>query len=136
MKRSSLPLFRGRFFGIVVLIAIQLIVGVIHVAFGLVMLSGNLSASFTMTPTVYSVYTLVYGSLTFVFACLLWTGKRLGWIGTVFVSLFVIVADTLTVLNLLTYLGIPKVAAIGEIPFSILVLAYLLQHHVRTKYNI
>jgi hypothetical protein len=136
MKRSSLPLFKGRFFGIVVLVAIQLIVGVIHVAFGLVMLSGNLSTSFTMTPTVYSIYTLVYGSLTFLFACLLWMGKRSGWIGTVLVSLFVIAADTLTALNLLTYLGIPKSAAIGEIPFSIIILTYLIQSHVRTKYNI
>ena len=103
--------------------------------FGLVMLSGSLEVSLISTPVVYSLYTLVYGCLTFVFAYLLWLGKPSGWIGTIAVSLFVIVADTLTVLDLFTGLGIPATAALGEIPFSIVIVAYLIQRHVRTKYN-
>ena len=134
--KSGFPSFRGRFLGVVVLVVLQLMVGVIHMFFGLVMLSGSLSVSFTSTPMVYSLYTLVYGSLTFAFAYLLWLGKPSGWIGTIAVSLFVIVADTLTVLDLFTGLGIPATAALGEIPFSIVVIAYLIQSHVRTKYNI
>ena len=134
--KSGFPSFRGRFLGIVVLVVIQIIVGIIHMFFGFIMLSGILSVSFTLTPVVYSLYTLVYGCLTFVFAYLLWLGKPSGWIGTVAISLFVIMADTLTVINLFTSLGIPPTAALGEIPFSILVIAYLIQRHVRTKYNI
>jgi hypothetical protein len=136
MKQSGFPSIRGRFLGVVILVGIQLLVGLIHVFFGLVMFSGNLSISFISTPMIYSMYTLVYGGLTFVFTCLLWLGKRLGWIGTIVVSLFVIVADTLTVLDLFTGLGIPATAALGEIPFSTLIIAYLIQRHVRTKYSV
>lgn len=128
---------RGQFLGVIVLVVIQFIVGIIHIFFGFAMLSGNFSvASYSMTPLIYSFYTLAYGCLTFFFTYLFWIGKRFGWIGIVAVSLFVILADTLTAFNLFNGLGIPKVAAIGEIPFSILILTYLLQHHVRSKYNI
>ena len=138
MERSEKFLsFRGRFLGIVILVVIQFMVGIIHIFFGLAMLSGNFSvASYSITPIVYSVYTLVYGGLTFFFTYLLWVGNRMGWIGTMIISLFVILADTLTAFNLLNVLGIPKVAAIGEIPYSILILTYLLQNHVRSKYSI
>ncbi len=130
---------RGRFLGIAVLVVVQFIVGIIHVIFGFALLSGRFSfASYSTMSMVYTVYTLVYGWLILFFAYLLWTGKRSGWIGTVAVSLFVILVDTLAVLGLSNVLGIPspKVVAIGEIPFSILVLIYLLQHHVKSKYSI
>ena len=130
---------RGRFLGITVLVAVQFIVGIIHVIFGFALFSGSFSfASYSTLSMVYTVYTLVYGWLTLFFAYLLWAGKRSGWIGTVAVSLFIILVDTLAVLGLSNVLGIPspKVVAIGEIPFSILVLIYLLQHHVRSKYSI
>lgn len=131
------PTFKGRFLGVAVLVAVQLIIGVIHVVFGFAMFSGSFSVvAVSVTPLVYSVYTATYGLLTLLFAYLVWVGKRSGWIGTAAVSLFVILADTLTVLGLLTALGIPPLAAVGEIPFSILVITYLLQPHVRTKYNI
>ena len=140
MKRpQKVVVFRGRFLGIAVLVFVQLIVGFIHVIYGFAMLSGNFSvATYSMLPMVYTVYTLAYGWLTLFFACLIWTGKRSGWIGSVAVSLFVIIVDILAVVGLPNILGIPipKVAAIGEIPFSVLVLMYLLQHHVRSKYNI
>ena len=138
MKKSiTSPTFRGRFLGVAILVATQLVVGFIHIFFGILMFSGFYSAaSFSLTPMVYGVYTFIYGCLTFVFGYLLWENKRSGWIGTVAVSLFVILVDSLTMLNLFDALGIPSVAGIGEIPFSLLVLVYLLQDGVRSKYNI
>ena len=130
---------RGRFLGIAVLVVVQFIVGIIHLLFGFALLSGSFSvASYSIAPMVYTFYTLVYGWLTLFFTYLIWVGKRSGWIGTVAVSLFVILVDVLAVLDLSNVLGIPspKVAAIGEVPFGILVLVYLLQYHVRSKYNI
>jgi len=121
--------FKSRFLGIAVLVAVQFIIGVIHVIFGFAMLSGSFSAAaFSLTPLVYSIYTSAYGSLTLLFTYLVWAGKRLGWIGTVTVSSFVILADALSVLDLLSVLGIPKFAALGEIPFSMLVIACLSAH--------
>jgi hypothetical protein len=77
----------------------------------------------------------------FFFGYLLRKYNPLGWRGTIAVSLFVIVTDTLTIFNLADFLGISKIAAFGEIPFSILIICYLIQSHVRsraqfTKYNI
>jgi len=133
----KVPTFKHRFLGIAVLVIVQFIIGVIHVAFGFAMLSGNFSAvALSEAPSVYSVYTFVYGFLTLLFTYFVWVGKRLGWIGTVAVSSFVILADALTVVGLLSVLGIPKFAALGEIPFSIMVIAYLLQSHVKAKYSI
>ena len=138
MKRSKkVVTYRGRFLGIAVLVVVQFIIGIIHVFFGFAMLSGNFSvAAFSITPLVYSIYTLAYGALTLLFTYLVWADKRLGWIGTIVISLFVILADILTVLDLLGFLGIPKAAAIGEVPFSILVLGYILQNHVRSRFSI
>ena len=136
IKKTDIA-FKGRYLGITFLVIVQFIVGLIHMFFGAAMLSGIFSvSSYLGTPIIYSVYTLVYGCLTFFFTYLVWTTKRLGWIGTVAVSFFVILADTLTVFNLFNVLGIPKLAAIGEIPFSIVIILYLLQDHVRSKYNV
>jgi len=136
---ANVVTFRGRILGIAVLVAVQFIVGIIHVIFGFALLSGSFSFdSYSTLSMVYTVYTLVYGWLTLFSAYLIWAGKRSGWIGTVAVSLFVILMDIIAVLGLSNVLGIPspKVAAIGEIPVNILVLIYLLQHHVRSKYSI
>lgn len=134
-KRNDIT-FRGRYLGVIVLSIVQYIVGIIHISFGLIMFLGNFSiASSSTTSTIYSLYTLVYGFLVFVFTYLFWKGKQSGWTGTIIVSLFVILADTLTVLGLLSILGIPKIAAIGEIPFSIIIITYLLQNHIRLKYK-
>ena len=135
-KRGSVPAFKGRFLGIAVLVAAQFFVGVIHLDFGFVLLSSSFSAVFSLTPMIYSIYTLAYALLTLLFAYLIWAGNRSGWLGTVTVSLFVIFADSLTVLGLLSFLGIPTFAAFGEIPFSILVVAYLIQPHVNSKYRV
>ena len=141
MKRQpKVVTVRGRFFGIAVLVVIQFINGIIHTFSGFALLLGGYIpvASPSMAPLIFNYYTLAFGILTVFFTYLFWTGKRSGWIGTVAVSLFVILMDIIAVLGLSNVLGIPspKVAAIGEIPFSILVLIYLLQHHVRSKYSI
>jgi hypothetical protein len=140
MKTSKKDIrFRGRYLGILILVIIQFIVGLIHFIFGLVMITEYYSVTtFSTLSMVYSIYTLVYALLTKFFTYLLWMGKRFGWIGTVAVSLFIIIVDTLAVFDLVNILSIPVpiMAAIGEIPFSILVLVYLLQNHVRAKYNI
>ncbi|MEJ2271038.1 MAG: hypothetical protein P8X91_00810 [Candidatus Bathyarchaeota archaeon] len=129
--------FENRYLGIIVLVTIYFIVGLIHIFFGLIMLIGNLLvANFSIIPIIYSIYTFLYGFLTLIFAYLFWTGKRSGWSGIILISLFVILVDTLTFLNFLTILGIPKIAAIGEIPFSILIVVYHLQNHIRSNYNI
>ena len=127
----------GRFFGVALLTVVQFIVGVIHMVFGFTMVSGTAPiAGYSVEWMTYSAYTWTFGCLTVLFTYLFWARNRLGWIGTAAVSLFVIVADTLTVFGLLNVLGIPAVAATLEIPFSILILVYLLQNHIRTEYNI
>ena len=120
------------------MVIVQAIVGIIHLFFGLALVTGNFS--FTGYPTLmtYSIYTLVYGLLTILFTYWIWKQKQLGWIGIVAIALFVIIVDSFAVLNVTNFLGIPspKIAAMGEIPYSSLCLVYLLQNHVRSKYNI
>jgi hypothetical protein len=43
------------------------------------------------------------------------------------VSLFVIVVDICVVVNITLILGVPKTAALGEIVYSLVVVAYLFQ---------
>ena len=147
-KSDKVPTFRGRFLGIAILVGIQVINGLIHTFSGLVLVLDILirMASSSNAPFIFGVYNLIYGLLTVFFIYLLWKGRRLGWIGTVAVSLFVIIEDTLTVLNLLNFPAILKTAAFGEIPYStcmharalmhLLITIYLLQNHVRSKYEI
>lgn len=139
MKKSKNDVtFRGRYLGILVLVIVLSIVGFVHVFFGLALISGNLHFGSYSTALIYSVYTFVYGFLAVFFSYLLWKEKRTGWIGTVSILIFVIVVDTLAVYNLSNILNVPapNFAAIGEIPFSILILAYLFQDHIRSKYDI
>jgi hypothetical protein len=136
MSINHPPSVKGRNIGIALLFAIQLIIGIIHVVFGawLLVASNNFSSIAFGLGYIYNLYTLVYGLLTSVFAFGLWFGKNWGWYGTLAVGFFVIVADSLTILNLPSIPGIPKIAGFGEIPYSILVVAYLLQSHIRTRY--
>ena len=131
--------YRGRSLGTIILTAAQLLVGVIHVFFGLwLLVAGSLADSVISAQSAlfYSVYTLVFGLLTLVFTVGIWLSTRWGWIGTFAVSLFVIVADALTLLNLPSIPGIPPSAAGVEIIYSLLVVLYLSQTHVRIKYHI
>jgi len=127
------PIFyKGRSLGILVLTAAQLLVGSIHVFFGFLLLASEVSL--LKATMAYDVYTIAFGLLTFVFGVFIWQGKKSGWIGTIAVSVFVSVADALTVLNLPSIPGIPKFAAPTEIIYSIIVMIYLLQHNIRKKY--
>ena len=85
---------------------------------------------------IYNFYTLAYGLLVVFFTYLFWKERRLGWIGTVAVSLFVIIVDTLALFDLINVLGIPKTAGLGEIPYSLFILFYLFEDHIRLKYSI
>ena len=137
-KPDEVVTFKGRFLGIGLLVTIQFINGLIHTFFGLLLVLGIYVpfASTSNAPSVFSVYTLIYGVLTILFTYLLWKGNHSGWVGTVAVAAFIIIADALTVVDLLTFLGIVKTAAILEIPYSLITVLYLLQSHVRTKYGI
>lgn len=137
MKTDKVVTFKGRFLGVGVLVAIQVINGLIHTFFGLLLvLRSYISMTSLNASSVFSFYTLIYGILTLLFTYLVWKGKRLGWIGTVAISLFVIIADSLTLLDLLTFLDIIKTVAILEIPYSLVTVLYLLQKHVMTKNGI
>ena len=133
MSNNQTPTFKGRNLGIVILTVAQLLIGIIHVFFGLLLLAFE-NTSFIQTTTTYDVYTFVFGLLTLVFAVSIWRGKQAGWAGTVVVSLFVIAADSLTILNLPSIPGIPKFPALTEILYSLLVVFYLLQSEVRRKF--
>ena len=104
-KKPPTIIYKGRTIGIVILTVAQLIIGVIHCFFGLLLLAYE-NLSFLPTTAVYDLYTFIFGLLALVFAVFIWQGKKVGWIGTVAVSLFVIVADSLTVLDLPSIPGI------------------------------
>jgi len=112
--------FKGKHPGVFVLTIVQLLGGAIHAIIGLGLIyaaSGEL---------VYNVYTLLYGVFSIIFAYGLWAGKKSGWLGTIIVSLFVIVVDVSTVLDIRLIAGVPRTAAFGEIFISIIFIAYLL----------
>ena len=132
-------MFKGRYLGTAILVVAQIIIGFIHIVFGIWLLSASaapLAGVASFGSDVYSVYTVVFGFLTLVFAFAFWLRKTRGWYGIVAVSAFVIAADSLTLLNLPSIPGIPKFAGFGEISYSIMVVLYLLQGHVRTAYRI
>jgi hypothetical protein len=133
MTKHPIPTYKGRSIGVFVLTIAQLLIGAIHVFFGLMLLVFE-NLSFTQTTVVYDVYTIVFGLLTVVFAIFIWQGKKAGWGGTISVSLFVIVADSLTLLDLPSIPGIPKFAGFGEITYSVLIIVYLFTRQIREKY--
>ena len=113
--------FKGRYPGVFVLAILQFLGGAIHVPIGL-------GLTFAMSgEMVYNVYTFLYGVFSIIFAYGLWAGKKLGWLGTIIVSLFVIVVDVSAVLGVSLIAGVPRTAALGEIVYSLVVLLYLFQ---------
>src|SRR3972149_12259263 len=80
--------YKGRSLSIVFLIAAQVLVGFIHVVFGFWLLTATWIPSSvgifgsSSAPDIYSVYTIVFGFLTLLFALLFWVQKRGGWVGT------------------------------------------------------
>lgn len=132
-NHPKLPTFGGRSLGITILTGLQILIGAIHIFSGaLLLVFENFSA--LPATAAYDIYTIVFGSLTLFFSVYIWRGKKAGWIGTILVSLFVIVADSLAVLDLPSVPGIPKFPAATEIAYSIIVIVYLLQPQVRKKF--
>jgi hypothetical protein len=125
--------YKGRTLGIVLLTTAQIFIGAIHVFFGFLLLAFE-NLNFIQATVAYDVYTIIFGGLTVVFAVFIWQGKKAGWIGTIAVSLFVITADSLTLLDLPSVPGIPKFAGFTEIAYSVLIIVYLCTSKVRKKY--
>jgi hypothetical protein len=134
VKREPLTV-KGRTLGIATLTAAQILIGVIHIISGLLLLGSEISLGSNAT-IVYDIYTTVYGALTLIFGLMIWQSKKLGWAGTIAVSLFVIVADALTILNLPSIPGIPRSAGALEIAYSVVVVFYLLLPEVRKKFRV
>lgn len=132
MTKPKAPLIYGRTVGVVALTVAQLIIGVIHVFSGALLFAYQ---SFTQLPATgaYDIYTLVYGLLVLIFALYFWRGRRIGWVGTVAVSAFVIAADSLALLDLPSVPGIPKGPAAAEIIYSVVVIAYILSRGAKYK---
>lgn len=130
--QRKLPTYRGRNIGILVFTVAQLFIGAIHIFFGFLLLFFENSL---LQPTIaYDIYTIVFGLLVLVFAIMVWQGRKIGWVGTIAVSLFVIAADSLTLLNLPSIPGIPKLPAVTEIVYSLVIIYYLCQKGIRTSY--
>ena len=135
---SSPKTLRGRTVGIAVLVPVQFVIGAIHVFFGFWLLTANNSFSFISSeevPLIYPAYTLAFGFLVLIFTYGVWLGRKWGWTGTVLVSMFVTAADVLTLLNLPSVPGIPKFAAGIETLYSVVLLLYLFQSHVRAQFT-
>jgi hypothetical protein len=117
--------FKGKYLGILVLTILQLLNGVIHAAIG--------GAFFVLGIGVmsYNIYTFFYGVFNLIFLYGLWTGKKIGWIGTILVSIFVIIIDVCVTLGIQLIPGVPQNAAVGEIVISVAILVYLLQPKIR-----
>ena len=113
--------FKGKYPGIFGLSIVQFLNGTVHAAFGLALIS------LMSGEPIYNVYTLLYGISNIIFAYGLWNGKKSGWLGTILVSLFVIVVDVSEVLGISLIPGVLRGAALGEIVYSLVVIVYLLQ---------
>ncbi len=132
-NKPKLPTFHGRSLGITALTGAQLLIGGIHICSGILLLVFENFSALPATAA-YDVYTIFFGLLTLVFAVYIWRGKKAGLIGTILVSIFVIVADSLTVLDLPSVPGIPKFPAATEIAYSVIIIVYLLQPHIRKQF--
>jgi hypothetical protein len=130
-NKPNIPTYKGRNIGIAILVGAQMLIGAIHVFFGLFLLA--FEPTLLKATVAYDFYTVAFGALILVFAMFIWQGKMAGWVGTVAVSLFVIVVDSLAVLNLPTIPGVPAFPAYTEIPYSILIVTYLSTDKVRKK---
>ena len=134
MSSKPIPVtYKGRSLGIAVLVTAQLLIGIVHVVSGIMLLGAEFAAGGVVNAA-YDVYTFVFGLLVFVFAVFIWQGKKVGWVGTIAISLFVIVADSLTLLDLPSIPGIPKLPAYTEIAYSVILVCYLLTGKVRKKF--
>jgi hypothetical protein len=121
-SKFAFPLsFKGRYLGVMFLVMVQILSGAGHVAIGLGLIF-SVSGIFA-----YNVYTFLTGTFTLLFAYGLWIGSKSGWLGTILVSLFVVVVDVAAVQNVNLMPGVQTIAALGEIFYSVVVLLYLFQ---------
>ncbi|MDG6222276.1 MAG: hypothetical protein IAX21_11015 [Candidatus Bathyarchaeota archaeon] len=121
--------FKGKYVGVLVLTIAQFLNGTIHATIG----AGF--AIFGIGAMAYNIYTFFYGVFNLIFLYGLWTGKKSGWIGTIIVSVFVIIIDVCTILDVQIIHGLPKSAALGEIVISLVLLAYLFQPKIRQLFT-
>ena len=105
-KREPIT-YKGRSLGIIVLTSAQLLIGAIHALLGALLIA--FGASILQATEAYNVYTLIFGLLVMVFAVFIWQGKKAGWIGTIAVSLFVIVARCINSFEFAKHPRNPKV---------------------------
>ena len=135
MSKYGIPsTYQGRMLGIVILVAIQAVVGVTHAFFGAFLLFAGPSSIplfSTGSSEIYGIYTLLYGVLTLIFAYGLWMGNRWGWTGTVVISAFAIAVYVLSLLNLPVISGASTFGAVGGTIYSLVILLYILQPNVR-----
>jgi hypothetical protein len=132
-RHPELPTYKGRTIGIVILTTAQLLIGGIHVFAGVLLLAFE-DLNFIQATVAYDIYTIVFGILVAVFGFFIWHGKKVGWVGTIAVSLFVSVADTLTLMGLPSIPGIPKAPALAEIAYSLIIILYLSKSGIRKKF--
>jgi len=130
MQHQQPPTFRGRSIGITTVSALQFLIGGFHVFFGFWLLTASQSITpfFSLeSSTIYCIYTITFGLGTAILSCGIWLQRNWGPLGTIALSMFVVIVDSLAVLDLPTIPGVPKFAALTEILYSIVVSAYLLQ---------
>lgn len=133
MNKPKLPTYKGRSIAIAILTTAQLLIGGIHVFFGVLLLAFE-DLNFIRATAAYDVYTMFFGILVAMFAFFIWHGKKAGWVGTIAVLVVVTVADTLTLLDLPSIPGIPKAPAVAEIAYSLIIILYLSKKSVRKKF--
>lgn len=134
-ERPKPPTYKGRSLGIVSLTIVQLLIGGIHILFGALLLTFE-DFNFIRATISYDIYTIVFGLLVTVFAFLIWQGNKLGWAGTISVSVFVSIADALTLLNLPSIPGIPKAPALAEIAYSSIIILYLSRKKIMQHFDL
>ena len=135
LSKYALPsTYEGRMLGIVIVVAVQAVVGVTHAFLGsFLILAGPTSLPlFSTDPSgICGSYTLIYGLWTTIFAYGLWMGNRWGWTGTVAVSAFATAVYVLSLLNLPLIPGASTFGAVGGTIYSLMILLYILQPNIR-----
>ena len=135
MSRYGIPsTYQGRMLGIVILVAIQAVVGIAHAFLGafLVLAGPSSMPLFSTDPSgIYGIYTFIYGLLIAIFAYEFWMGNRWGLIGTVVVSADATAVYILSLLNLPLIGGASTFGAVGGTIYSLVILLYILQPNAR-----
>ena len=124
--------YKGRSLSILILTGLQAFIGVIHILLGLLLLASE--TTILHVTVAYDFYTIAFGVLVFVFAVHIWQGKKIGWVGTISISLFVIVVDALALSNLPSIPGVPKFAAPTEIVYSLIIVIFLVRLNFRKRF--